>query len=66
MRKVKFELAFMFAYSMRERTHAHRNYEDDVPEEVKQRRLKQMIDLFVELQAPLNQKEIGKVHLILL
>lgn len=25
-----------------------------------------MIDLFVELQAPLNQKEIGQVHLILL
>jgi tRNA A37 methylthiotransferase MiaB len=33
--EIKFETAFMFAYSMRERTHAHRNYTDNVPEEVK-------------------------------
>ncbi len=40
-------MAFLFAYSMREKTHAHRNYVDDVPEEVKQERLKKMIDTFV-------------------
>lgn len=32
---VKYDLAFLFAYSMRERTHAHRRMEDDVPENVK-------------------------------
>jgi tRNA A37 methylthiotransferase MiaB len=40
MKKVKYETAFTYAYSMREKTHAHRNYKDDVPEEVKQRRLR--------------------------
>ena len=59
-------MAFLFAYSMREKTHAHRNYEDNVPEEVKQRRLKQMIDTFVELQKPLFQAEVGKLHLLLI
>lgn len=32
---VKYENAFLFMYSMREKTHAHRNYADDVPLEVK-------------------------------
>lgn len=33
--EVRYDNAFMFAYSMREKTHAHRNYQDDVPEEIK-------------------------------
>ena len=32
---VKYDLAFLFAYSMRERTHAHRRMQDNVPEDVK-------------------------------
>jgi tRNA A37 methylthiotransferase MiaB len=43
---VKYEQAFLFAYSMREKTHAHRNYQDDVPPEIKQARLEQMIENF--------------------
>jgi len=39
-------LAFMFAYSMRDKTHAHRKMVDNVPEDVKQQRLVKMIDLF--------------------
>ena len=31
MNEIKFENAFMFAYSMREKTHAHRNFTDDIP-----------------------------------
>lgn len=40
IKMIKFEMAYLFAYSMRERTHAHRNFDDDVPESIKQRRLK--------------------------
>jgi tRNA A37 methylthiotransferase MiaB len=36
-------MAFLFAYSMREKTHAHRNYQDDVPEDTKQKRVQKMI-----------------------
>lgn len=43
---VQYDLAFMFAYSMREKTHAHRRMQDNVPEDVKKRRLIRMIDTF--------------------
>jgi tRNA A37 methylthiotransferase MiaB len=39
-------MAFLFAYSMREKTHAHRRMQDNVPEDVKKRRLIEMIDTF--------------------
>ena len=40
--RVQYEAAFMFAYSMRERTHAYHKLSDDVPEDVKQRRLREV------------------------
>lgn len=43
-------MAFMFAYSLREKTYAHRTLKDDVPEEIKKRRLKQLIDKFISIQ----------------
>lgn len=43
---VKYDLAFLFAYSMREKTHAHRRMQDNVPEDVKKERLVRMIDVF--------------------
>ena len=36
LEQVRFDKAFMFAYSLREKTHAHRKLVDDVPEETKQ------------------------------
>ncbi len=44
--KVQYDMAFLFAYSMREKTHAHRRMQDNVPEEVKKRRLIEMIETF--------------------
>jgi len=46
LERVKYDNAFMFAYSLREKTHAHRNYEDDVKPEDKARRLKEVIETF--------------------
>lgn len=65
LREVQFDIGFLFAYSMREKTHAHRNLTDDVPPEVKQRRLSEVIALFHELLAEKLKKEIGKVELVL-
>jgi len=42
MEQVKFEQAFMFAYSMRDKTHAYHRMEDNVPEDVKNRRLQEV------------------------
>lgn len=66
MATVQYDLAYMFAYSEREKTYAHRKYEDDVPQEVKKRRLKEIIDQQMNIQDELNKKEIGKSHLVLI
>ena len=63
--EVRYDLAYLFAYSERERTLAHRKYEDDVPEEVKKRRLQEIIDTHRTCSAINNQAEIGKTHLVL-
>lgn len=64
--KVQFDQAFMFAYSMRERTHAHRTMRDDVSPEVKNRRLNEVISVFRrEVQTRNNEMEVGKLRLVL-
>jgi tRNA-2-methylthio-N6-dimethylallyladenosine synthase len=65
MSKVKYDLAYMFAYSERGRTLAQRKYEDNVPEDVKKRRLSEIIEQQMNIQEELNKKEIGKRHLVL-
>ncbi|KAL6078297.1 CDK5 regulatory subunit associated protein 1 [Balamuthia mandrillaris] len=65
IKEIKYDHAFMFAYSMREKTHAHRKMQDDVPPEVKQRRLKEIVDLFYGIAAEKNTQEVGKRHLVL-
>ena len=65
MEKVEYDLAYMFAYSERERTLAHRKYEDDVPEEVKKRRLSEIIKQQMEIQEKRNKHEIGNIHIVL-
>jgi tRNA A37 methylthiotransferase MiaB len=46
LEEVKYDMAYLFAYSMREKTHAHRRMQDNVPQDVKKRRLIEMIDTF--------------------
>ncbi len=65
MAEVKYDLAYMFAYSERGRTLAQRKYEDNVPEEVKKRRLSEIIEQQMSIQEELNKKEIGRRHLVL-
>lgn len=63
---VKYDQAFMFAYSLREKTHAARTMTDDVPEEIKQRRLREIIDRFhTHIIAKNRVEEYGKLHLVL-
>uniref|UniRef100_A0A0D3HNL5 CDK5RAP1-like protein n=1 Tax=Oryza barthii TaxID=65489 RepID=A0A0D3HNL5_9ORYZ len=65
VRAVGYDMAYMFAYSMRERTHAHRNYVDDVPDDVKQRRLAELISTFRETTAKIYDSQVGTVQLVL-
>ncbi len=60
MREVGFDQAFMFKYSERPGTYAAKRLMDDVPEEVKLRRLDEIIKLQNELSNESNQRDIGK------
>ncbi|KAL1923003.1 uncharacterized protein VTP21DRAFT_9379 [Calcarisporiella thermophila] len=66
MEEVQYEMAYMFAYSMREKTHAHRRLKDTVPEEVKLRRLREIIETFHRRALPRNQALIGSRQLVLI
>lgn len=66
METVKYNVAYMFAYSMREKTTAHRRFIDDVPEEVKQLRLRAMVKAFREGADEKNSTFIGKNQQILI
>jgi tRNA-2-methylthio-N6-dimethylallyladenosine synthase len=66
MREVRYGMAYMFKYSERPRTLAERKYEDDVPEEVKGRRLKEIIDLQMECSAERTKSMVGRVHRVLI
>lgn len=65
MRACAYDSAFMFKYSERPGTYASKNLPDDVPEEVKVRRLNELIALQNELSAESNRKDIGKVFEVL-
>jgi tRNA A37 methylthiotransferase MiaB len=65
VRAVGYTQAFMFAYSERAGTAAARHQADDVPEEVKQRRLAEVIEAFREVATARNQAEVGRVHCVL-
>jgi tRNA-2-methylthio-N6-dimethylallyladenosine synthase len=64
MRKVKYDGAYMFKYSPREGTKAFK-MEDDVPEEVKSKRLQEIIDLQQGISFGINQELIGKEAILL-
>lgn len=60
MEEVGYDSAFMFKYSERPGTYASKHLPDDVPEEVKIRRLNEMIHLQTELSARANKRDEGK------
>ena len=63
--EVGFDYAFMFNYSERPGTLAARKYPDDVPPEVKTRRLNEIISLQNELSLKSNQADLGKTFTVL-
>ena len=60
LREVKFDLAYMFKYSERPGTYAAKRLPDNVPEEVKSRRLEEIIAIQREITNQANQNDIGR------
>ena len=65
MRECAYDSAFMFKYSERPGTYASKHLPDDIPEEVKIRRLNELIELQNQLSAESNAKDIGKTFEVL-
>jgi len=66
MREVEYDYGYMFAYSERPGTPAHKKMKDDVPAEVKQRRLTEIISLQGELSRKRMESYVGRTHEILI
>lgn len=61
VRTQRFERMGAFAYSEEEGTYSANNYEDDVPAEVKQRRLDKLMILQQEISAEVEAEKVGKI-----
>ena len=66
MKLCQYDSAFMFKYSERPGTYASKHFPDDIPEEVKIRRLNELIALQNELSAECNRQCVGKEYDVLL
>lgn len=65
-RRVRYDYAYMFKFSMRPNTYAAKHLQDDIPDDVKTRRLEEIIALQGEIALENNQKEIGKTFEVLI
>jgi len=65
MREVRFDFAFMFSYSEREMTYAARHIPDDVPAEVKKRRLREIVGLQEVISGEINAAQVGRRERVL-
>ena len=66
MEYVRYHFGFMFFYSERPNTYAARNKTDDIPLEVKKRRLNEIIDMQQKHSLERNKEQIGKVQEVLI
>jgi tRNA-2-methylthio-N6-dimethylallyladenosine synthase len=66
LQEVRYDMAFMFKYSERPKTLAARKYPDDVPEDVKGRRLQEVIDTVARSSSDGNKRLIGTEQLVLI
>jgi tRNA-2-methylthio-N6-dimethylallyladenosine synthase len=64
-RRVRYDYAFMFKYSLREGTYAARHLADDIPDDEKTRRLNEIIALQGQIALENNQHEIGREYEVL-
>jgi tRNA-2-methylthio-N6-dimethylallyladenosine synthase len=61
-----YDMSYMFFYSERPGTLAHRRYQDDVPDDVKKRRLQEIVELQNRLSLESNKRDLGKTFKVLI
>lgn len=66
VRKARFDRMGAFAYSEEEGTFSAKEYEDNIPHEVKQKRLDELMDIQQEISAELSNLKIGKTYRVII
>jgi tRNA-2-methylthio-N6-dimethylallyladenosine synthase len=66
MQIAQYDYAYMYFYSERPGTLAEKRYEDDVPLDIKKRRLQEIVDVQWHLSNDSNKKEVGKIYEVLI
>src|SRR4051812_29420586 len=66
MQSSAYDMSYMFFYSERPGTLAARRYKDDVPEDIKKRRLKEIVDLQGKLSYESNKNDVEKTFKVLI
>jgi tRNA-2-methylthio-N6-dimethylallyladenosine synthase len=66
MEYARYDMSYMFFYSERPGTLAARRYQDDIPEEVKRRRLEEIVRLQNRLSQEKNREDVGKIVEVLI
>jgi tRNA-2-methylthio-N6-dimethylallyladenosine synthase len=66
MEYARYDMSYMFFYSERPGTLAQRRYRDDIPEEVKKRRLQEIVELQGKLSHESNRQDLGKIVKVLI
>ena len=64
--RMRFERLGAFAYSDEEGTYAHEHYKDDIPQQVKEQRVEQLMTLQETIAAELNQHKVGKIMRVII
>jgi tRNA A37 methylthiotransferase MiaB len=66
LRSIGYDQAFTYSYSRREQTYAGLFYQDNIPDDVKSRRLTELIDTFQQTANDRNNRlEVGRLHVVL-
>lgn len=66
LRFARFERLGAFTYSHEESTYAHKHYQDDIPEEIKQQRMDEIMSLQQEISTEINQAKIGSTMKVII
>ena len=66
MKYAQYDMSYMFFYSERPGTLAQRRYKDDIPEDVKKRRLQEIVEMQNGLSRASNEKDLGKTFKVLI
>jgi len=62
----RYDMSYMFFYSERPGTLAERRYKDDIPEDVKKKRLQEIVEIQNKLSLASNKRDIGKTFAVLI